>query len=215
MKTKTAAAILTLALMTVSAAGCASDPAPSPTSSTTATDAPSPSRSPTLTPPAADLEDPTTWTVSAEGVGPVKIGGDLASTLSELSDAWQNDPANCSWTAWWQEPGAGYQMYAVRGTESDTAPITEISVNVGGNDPAEPTQSPMTAKGIGLGASKDEVLAAYPGAQEIVAQIGDSTFLMVPGADPAHVFFAFPEGVDAASSVVVTTRSEPSYEVCG
>lgn len=215
MNTKTAAAILTFALLAVSATGCAPDPAPSSTPSTAASEASSPSPSPTLTPPVADPEDPATWTVSAEGVGPVEIGGDLASTLAELPDTWKNDPANCSWTAWWQEPGAGYQMYVVRGTESDTAPISEISVNAGGNDPGESTQSPVTAEGVGLGASKEQVLAAYPDAQEIAAQIGDSTFLMVPGADPAHVFFEFREGTDVASSLVVTTRSEPSYEVCG
>ncbi len=166
----------------------------------------------TPTPPAAD--DPSTWLISELGVGPVEIGGDFASTLAGLPDTWTNDQENCAWTAWLNVPEAGYGVAFVRGPESETAPISEISVYDSGE--GKPTDgAPATAEGLGLGASKDEILAEYPGAEEGTAQIGGGTWLELPSDGPAHVFFEFREGETTASDVVVTTRSEPSYEVCG
>ncbi|WP_311243326.1 hypothetical protein [Microbacterium sp. WCS2018Hpa-23] len=213
--TKTTMAIMSGTLLVGLIAGCAPEPTTAPTSN------PSPSATATLTPspspsavPTADPADPTTWVISESGVGPISIGGDLTGTLAGLPDTWTNDTENCAWTAWWNAPDSSYGVYFVRGTESDTAPIGEISVYTAAESPTA-VPSPLTAEGIGLGATKAEVLAAYPDAQEGTAQIGGGTWLMLPGDDAAHVFFEFREGADVASDIVVTTRDEPSYEVCG
>jgi hypothetical protein len=39
--------------------------------------------------------------------------------------------------------------------------------------------------------------------------------LQLPGESEAHVFFEYREGIAGASDVVVTTRDQPAYEVCG
>lgn len=126
---------------------------------------------------------------------------------------WTNDSANCAWTAWLKSD-SGYGVYFVRGTESDAAPIREISVYDVAQD-GSTSGAPITAEGLGIGSTKDEVLAEYPGAQQGVPQIGDGVWIKVPGDGSAHVFFEFREGSDVAWDVTVTTGAEPSYEVCG
>lgn len=182
-----------------------SPPASTPSSGPTSSEAPSSE---------PDPGDPSSWIISDAGVGPIEIGGDFAAALAELPETWSNDTANCSWSAWWNADDAHYGIFFVRGTESETAPISEISVYTAAETPSD-VEGPVTRDGLGIAATEEEILAAYPDAQKGAAQIGGGTWIMLPGDGDAHVFFEYREGVDAASDVVVTTRSEPSYEVCG
>lgn len=216
MDTRKNGFILVTGILVAALAGCtpAADDGP-PTST------PSPSTTPSATPdgspspaPEPDLADPSTWIISEEGVGPIDIGGDFSATLDTLPESWENDAENCSWTAWWNADDASHGVFFVRGTESETAPIGEVTVYTAAEEPMA-VDGPVTAEGLGVGATKDEVLAAYPDAEEGAAQIGGGSWLMLPGDGDAHVFFEFREGSDTASDVTVTTRSEPSYEVCG
>lgn len=209
-----AAAVLA---MTVALAGCAS-PAPEDTSPPTGTpdvsSSPEPSSpAPSPVAPEPDPGDPSTWIIGDTGVGPVRIGGDFASTLGGLPEAWTNDPANCGWTAWLSDADAGYGVFFVRGTESDSDPISEISVY--STTDSTVSGAPVTREGLGIGASREEVRATYPDAQQGEAQIGGGTWIRLAGAGESHVFFGFREGEEFATTVTVTTRVEPSYEVCG
>lgn len=94
------------------------------------------------------------------------------------------------------------------GTESETAPIREISVYSAAETPAV-VPGPVTEDGLGIGAARAEVLAAYPDAQDGVSTMGSDTWLMLPSATDAHVFFAFRENSDTAWDVTVTTGAEP------
>ena len=193
-------------------AGCApSQSGASPTPTSTG----EPTSTATRTPAAVqDPEDPTSWVVDAGGVGPIRIGGNLAETLAELPASWQNDPESCAWMASWTADDSSYGLFFVRGTESEKAPIAEISVYTAAETPST-LHSPTTPEGLGIGATKQEVLAAYPDAEEGTAQIGGGSWIRLAETAEAHVFFEFREGMDVASDIVVTTRSEPSYEVCG
>lgn len=138
----TLTSITALALLTVS--GCAtSSPQPSgPASAAPTSISPTPSTSPTMpesssTPeaPGVDSEDPSTWQISADGIGPIATGGDFAATLAELPDTWSND-AHCSWAAWWNAEDQTYSVDFVRGTESEQEPIVLVSTSAA--DPITP-----------------------------------------------------------------------------
>ncbi|WP_350352551.1 hypothetical protein ABS642_05580 [Microbacterium sp. A8/3-1] len=191
-------------------AGCATSTAADPSAGPTAT----PAVTPTPTEmPEADPADPATWIISDEGIGPVELGGDFGTVLGMLPDTWKNDEV-CSWTAWWTAADSSYGVYFVRGTESDTAPISELSVYSAAEDLGT-VEGPRTAEGLGVGASTEDVLTTYPDAEQGADEIGSGTWMRLPGDAEGHVFFQFREGEDTASSVTVTSRDAPSYEVCG
>jgi hypothetical protein len=204
--------VILAALGVLLLAGCATTapdseattgPAPSPTAS-------EPAPAPSGSEPPADPNDPSTWLVTERGIGPIETGGDFEATLVELPDSWNNDE-NCSWAAWWNAEDDSYTMTFVRGTESEDAPIVLASASAA--DPVTAGVGPRTEEGLGIGSTKDEVLAQYPDASEGDAPIGEGTWLSVP-ADGATMFFEY-YTADEANAVTVTTLEQPPYETCG
>ncbi|GGD80727.1 hypothetical protein [Microbacterium murale] len=205
-------AVLTIATVSVMPlAGCATaQPAPEPT--TAETSAPSPDPTPTQETDEPDPEDPSTWLVSDEGIGPIETGGDFEATLSALPTSWMNDE-NCSWTAWWNAQDQSYNVNFARGTTTETDPIMVVSASAA--DPVTPGVGPRTEEGLGIGSTEDEILAQYPDAVEGTAPIGEGTWLSVQG-DTAKIFFEFyTTSSEQANAVTVTTADQPPYEVCG
>lgn len=212
VRTRTATlATLSIAVLLLSGCGTGTAESPSQTPTPTGEDTPTSSPSPTTAEP--DLDDPSTWTVTAEGAGPVMIGGDFDATLAELPDTWTGDGAACSWVAFWNADDAGFSMFFARGTESDTEPISEISASTAA-DSVDGQVGPVTEEDLGIGASRDEILAAHPDAVEGTGSV-DGEWIRIPSDGEAQVFFQFLADADAAWAVTVTTRDEPSYEVCG
>lgn len=204
--------IIAIALGALLVAGC-STTAPAPEQTITAPvpspTLPTPEPSPTSESP-IELEDPSTWAITETGIGPLEPGGDFEATLSELPDSWANDE-QCSWAAWWNAEDRSYTVDFVRGTESEDAPI--LSASASAADPVTSGVGPRTEDGLGIGSTKDEVLAQYPDAGEGRSQIGEGTWLSVPG-DGTTIFFEYYTG-EEANAVTVTTLEEPPYEVCG
>jgi len=192
--------------------------ATAPTPSGTATDGSSPPAEPTptearTTAPSADPADPATWIITEEGIGPVQIGGDFAETLAGLPDDWRNDTENCSWAAFWNAADNSYGVRFVQGTEGAASPIRLVSASSAA-DGVVPGSGPRTADGLGIGSTRQEVLAQHPDAEEGESSI-DGTWLEVPGADGTSVYFQYVEGSEGAWAVTVTDLPEPPYEVCG
>ncbi|WP_460799494.1 hypothetical protein [Microbacterium sp. GXF0217] len=220
MRIRTAAVMLLSATLLLSACATpANGPEQSPTSSEpapSASAAPDPSASPDPSAPGADdpdLEDPSTWIVGAEGIGPILIGGDFDATLAELPTTWTSDGAACSWAAFWNAADASFSIRFVRGAEDQSEPISEVSASAMADSVTGPV-GPETAESLGIGATRDEILAAYPDAEEGTASI-DGEWIRVPSDADGQIFFQFLTGADRAWAVTVTTRDEPSYEVCG
>lgn len=213
MRVRTVAITVLITMLLL--AGCASPvngPAQTPTASEPA---PQPTSSESASPDAGepDPDDPSAWIISAEGIGPVLIGGDFDATLAELPDAWTSDGAACPWAAFWNAPDTTFSMHFVRGSEDQSEPVSEISASTMADSVARHV-GPETPEGVGIGATRDEILAAYPDAEEGTAMV-DGEWIRVPSESAGQIFFQFLTGADRAWAVTVTTRDEPSYEVCG
>ncbi|WP_243225008.1 hypothetical protein [Microbacterium sp. CIAB417] len=208
---RTAAALLAVTLLLAGCSTAAEGPETEPpTTGPTPTATAEETASPT---PAPDPADPATWTISAEGIGPVHIGGDFDGTLADLPTSWTSDGAACSWAAFWNAPDASFSMHFVRGSENQSDPISEVSASTMADAVSGPV-GPVTAEGLGVGAARDEILAGYPDAEEGTGAV-DGEWIRIPSDGEAQIFFQFLTGADLAWAVTVTTRDEPSYEVCG
>lgn len=206
--------LIALATAALLFAGCApaspsstSSTTPSPTASVPAPETPSPS--PTPTTPPEDPDDPTTWLITQDGIGPVRLGEPFDEARALLPAGAEHDPEACFWTAWWDSPETGNQIYLVGATTAESDDVGPVDLVASAAYQATSQIGPVTAEGVGAGSTPDEIRAAHPDAVEAEGMIAGS-FLQV-----GRIFFAFPEGSERAASVVVTTAPEPPYEVCG
>lgn len=206
MRTHRASVMIAAALAAVALAGCSAG-SPAPTTpiepDPVLTDDPGAAAAP---------EDPSTWLIDDAGIGPVVIGGDFAATLGELPEGWNNDE-QCAYLAYWNAPDASYTASFSQDAQDDSAPISLVAVSVPA-DAVTPV-GPVTAAGLGIGATKEQVRAEYPQAEEGEASIGDgSTWMRVPFEGEAAIFFQYAPDAEEAFAVVVTTLLEPPYEQC-
>lgn len=211
MRTRRPGVLVIAALAVAALAGC-STPSGPPVPTTPIE--PDPAVTDETPPPAtADPEDPATWRIDGAGIGPVLLGDDFAETLDELPDSWNNDE-QCSQVAFWNAPDGSYMAAFSRDAVDDTAPIDLVSVSAPAD--AVTAAGPVTEEDLGIGATKDQVRAAYPHADEGEAAIGDgSTWMRIAFEGGAAIFFQYAPDAEEAFGVVVTTLLEPSYEQCG
>lgn len=211
--TRTAAALGALALA-VTLAGCGSGSWTNPTASPpTSVESPTPSPIETQHTD-ADPADVRTWTITEQGMGPVQLDELFADAVAGVPD-WTVDQ-NCTWAAFWNDQATGVTAYFARDSEVSDGNVTTIEAESAA-DTVNPADGPRTADGLGLGSTRDEVLAAHADAADPKPTIGDGTMLRVgpAGAGQGAIFFSFRAGEDTVSAVTVTSRDEPLYEVCG
>lgn len=106
------------------------------------------------------LEDPTTWTVSGDAVGPIALGGAVAGAVDDLRGAYERSgsvcPASPDTTSWIRSGAPGLTVQARDGR------VTGVAVVAAGPD-ATVEGGPTTAAGTGIGTSLEDLQAAYPG----------------------------------------------------
>lgn len=206
------AALVSVGLMAVMLAGCATGSAPSGGTQTPSHTSAPPDESPSPTgsaAPTTDAASPADWTVSDTGMGPIELGAAFEEARADVP-GWTVEDA-CSWTAFWNDPEGAVTAYFAEDSEAPDG-VTTIDV-AALTETVAPGDAPRTAEGIGLGSTTAQVRAAYPDAVEQAATVGDVTLLRV--GEQGTIFFTFQAGSDIVSAVTVTSRDEPPYEVCG
>jgi len=207
--------LLGAVVMTAALGGCAATSAPA--GSATPTDPPvtsSASPSPSTSPsdePTLDLNDPASWIVTENSIGPVQLGEPF-SQAREAVPTWTVDET-CSWAAFWNAPDHSLTAYFVHDSAEQDGEVTTI--DVAALVPLAPSDGPRTSDVLGFGSTRAEVLAAHPDAEEQTSTIGEAEMLRVDGAGEGSLFFTFAEDRDAVSAITLTLLDEPPYEVCG
>lgn len=209
-------------VLALAVAGCAStgDPADTadPTSASPTETAP-PSQTPSTPPPtpttpgqdAEDPADPATWEIEDGELGPIELGDDFDEVVAALPGDWVNDDS-CAWVAYWSAPDGSYLVSFQRDAEG-AGPVIAATVESLSDRSGI---GPRTEDGLGVGATREEVLAVYPDAVEVDSPIEGISFLRIDDDDAADgsLFFQYSEGEDGAERVAVTTLETPAYEAC-
>ncbi len=204
------ASIATLVLLAGVLAGCATaagqGPSASGSPSVSTRLTPTPESTPSAT---ADPDDPSTWVVTQDGMGPITLGAPFPEALALMPQGTTNDAENCAWSGWWNAPDEDYQVYMARqGDGPEDGPVFLIATAAWSNPSARP--GPRTAEGVGIGSTADEVRAAYPEAIEVADSIDPSIVYLHVG----RIYFTYRDD-PVITAVTVTTADAPPYEICG
>lgn len=163
--------------------------------------------SPSPTAAAEDPLDPSTWLISAQGIGPARLGQPVAGIVSQLTE--YQVPADAASTCF----NTAITFLAPPGGSVSTAPLL-LAANPDGTlyAVALSATGPKTAEGIGFGSSLASVTATYPGAAESV-RAGAVNQYTVQGT-PGWITFQ-DDGASGVGLVSVVTGNVPPYEYCG
>ena len=193
---------------TLALAACASPVAaetgssvrPSPTSSATPTPVPSPT--PTATAAAVDPADLTTWTITADGIGPLVRGADAAEVVGALTTF-----EAIEWCTGFMRLQRDATAGIVMSLSEDGARIRTVLVSRGADG-----ASPITEEGIRLGSSTEELTAAYPDLAT-VGQPGADAWAYAVQAD-ADSWIQFVAEDDVVVLIGVSDRTTVPKEPC-
>ncbi len=159
------------------------------------------------------LDDPATWTISGDEVGPVALGGALNGELDDLTAAYKRSTDEC--------PAAPETTFWANGKNpalivSDRAG-TVSGVAVGNYEPdAVTTNSPRTTAGAGVGTSLTDLQVMYPQLTYIGTYGEERAAYSMWGINDGGGHITFQLGDDGAhvGLVWVSDVQKPPYEFC-
>ncbi|WP_166806253.1 hypothetical protein [Cryobacterium cheniae] len=213
------AAVLVFSMLLTGCAGVqATGSTASPTSSagpTAGTSAPTPTPTPTPTPSAppaptaVNPDDPGLWVIGFTSVGPLAVGAEMgAATQSMTAFTSSNIFEGCPSIVSFDKPGSPDVVI----TDTGENGIVRQIVLQGGVDPSGVAAgSPRTNSGIGIGATLDELITAYP----TLTDLNDyfRPHYAVPDENGNWIHFAVSEGV--VYTIVVHAHAFMPRELCG
>jgi hypothetical protein len=197
------------ALILVALAACAPEHTPS-TDPTAADEPTTSSATPSATPTAVaeDPLDPSTWLISAQGIGPARLGQPVAGIVSQLTE--YQVPADAASACF----NTAITYLAPPGGSVSTAPLL-LAANPDGTlwGVAFGDAGPHGVSGVGVGSSLADVRAAYPtGTDEM--RYSDTPNLLTVRGTPGWISWEY-DGGTQITLAQVNAGSLPPYEYCG
>lgn len=211
MKSRFGVVVLVAALLAGCAPTGAPDSSPTPTGASSASTSPTPAATPTED-PAPDLSDPANWIIGFDSVGPLAIGQPIDAARAAASGYTEGEAfEGCSVAfldraatpslalPYWAE--GGLAAILVRNQEQASG---FASVDLYG-------ASPKTSEGIGVGSTRDALLAAYP---TLTVLRDDGYFQVFSLAGPAGGFIVITVHEGIVDSLMVNTTGDFGFELC-
>lgn len=181
--------------------------APTPAAaSPSTTPVPEPAAEPAV---ALDPAQPPTWRIDFGSIGPVAIGETRDEALASLAAFPQGPLQDCPAPVSTIDLGDGAAIWLTDDTLTQIVLMGDALI--GGAAPDSVSAGPVTAEGIGVGSTTEELLAAYPDAQ--TGQSNNSTVYSLGNASGEWINFQAMDGV--VDAVVVNNRPSVSGEYCG
>jgi len=197
-----AAALLVLA-------GCVMDPGSPSDPNNGESSTPSATAMPTPSVAAEDPLDPSTWLISADGIGPARLGQPVAEIVARLTEF--RVPADAASSCF----NTAITYLAAPGGSVSTAPLL-LAANPDGTLGAVAfiAPGPHSASGIDVGSSLTDARAAYPTATDEKRATDTPNLLTVRGT-PGWISYEYDGGPTQITQVQVITGGLPPSEYCG
>jgi hypothetical protein len=201
-------AIIALAATASMLAGCA-HPAVSVSRSTAPQalkSSPAPSPKPTL-----NLADPSSWLIGFDQVGPLSIGGRISEEKAQMTAFTDTSSASCPVAMFATDNSPS--IWVSPGADGDSINLIALGAALFGKSiPAVEGGTPKTEKGIGIGATEQQLKAAYSGIVE-TGTYGSETYYGVSNGNGRWIDFVIADG--AVDAIAVGSSSTPPSEYCG
>lgn len=171
--------------------------------------------SPTPLPTGVDTADPSSWIVTTAGIGPLTLGGSQKAAAVDAAAAYTvTAPGyDCPVDFYSPKSGSGAPELVTQAVTGDRIDL----IMIGGLGTAAPAETPKTPSGIGLGATKDELLATYPDIENLtVSSAGGAVFGQTYGIEDAQgrwLTFELDEKAQVGEIDVSFTKGSPG-EFC-
>ncbi|WIB64238.1 hypothetical protein [Curtobacterium sp. MCBD17_040] len=182
-----------------SASATTTTPMPSTTATPTTPPAATPPASPTL-----DLADPTTWTITGAGVGPLTIGGSVTAEGASMTAYTRSDDCPNPNIAMWRRTGSSVWTQAL----PDARDVVHGILLQGAG-----ASSPRTAQGDTLGTPLATLEAHHPDLVQI--REDDQEDYRGYQDHGAWIVFDVRSTPQQVRSIWVSTDRVPPYEFCG
>lgn len=162
------------------------------------------------------LNNPATWTIAGNEVGPIAIGGRTTAETDDLTAAYQLNAGEC--------PAAPTTQFWANG-KNPTLIVTTTSGNVSGvavgnfAPKAVHATSPKTENGAGIGTSLTELQRLYPHLTYLGTYAQERAGFSLWGTDDHGGHISFELGEDGKNVGMVwvspNPNPKPPYEFCG
>ncbi|TFC84880.1 hypothetical protein [Cryobacterium sp. TMT4-31] len=208
--------IAALAVGVLLVAGCAGEsageqPAGEKPAAGAASTAPTETPVPSATPAPAEpnLDDPSSWLIDYTAIGPLTLHGQLADQAASTTAFTTTVQDGCPWVTaldkadfpsiWLPDPAG-------------TGVTDQIVLQAWGSEATVAANSPQTSAGIGIGATLDQVTAAYPDIEQ-----NDGTYApyySLPDGSGHWINFAL-SSAGLVDTIVVRDTALMDSEYCG
>lgn len=204
--------VAALAMGTLLITGCAAEPAgnsapaaaePAPVTESAAAPTPTP------TPEALDLDDPSSWLIDFTAVGPLALGDRLSDELPSMTAFTTAVQEGCPWETAFDK--ADYPSIWIPDPAA-TGVVEQIVVQKWGSADSVAPNSPQTSAGIGIGATQEELTAAYPSITTVEGLY--APYYALPDDSGHWINFAVTEE-GLVDTIVVRASSRIDSEYCG